>query len=435
MSVSSVEKLTSKRVLVFNSAISLFTQGFPLIIAFFTIPLVIHGLGTERFGILTLVWAIIGASSILDFGLGHALTQFISKKLGIKDLVDIEVHIWTALFIIFILGIIASIVVFLLVPTITTVLMNVPDAYKTETRYSLYFLALSIPLLMLNISLVGILESFQKFSVIGILKIPIIFCNYVGPLLVLPFTKNLAVVIAVLILGRFLSSIAYFIFCYKIISEFSSRIRIKLSYIKPLLGFGGWITVSNIINTIMVNIDRFFIAGLLSTAVVAYYTTPLEILARISIIPAALMSVMFPAFSAEFVNNRARARKLFFQSMKTIFALIFPIVLILIFFAKTGLTLWISAEFAEKSYKLSQIMSIGALLYGLNIIYYNFIQATGRSDIPAKLHIIELPIYLTLLWFLTMNFGLMGAAIAWLSRVVADFFVLGFISIKMLKQH
>ncbi|OGI04105.1 MAG: hypothetical protein A2Y25_11435 [Candidatus Melainabacteria bacterium GWF2_37_15] len=434
MSVSYLEKLTCKKVLAFNSAISLLSHGLPLIIAFFTIPLVIHGMGTERFGILTLIWVIIGASSILDFGLGHALTQFISKRLGAEDIVDIEIHIWTALFIIFILGIIACIAVFLLIPTITTLLMNVPDAYMAETQNSLYLLALSLPLLMLNISLVGILESFQKFGVIGILKIPIIFCNYIGPLLVLPFTKNLAAVVAVLVLGRFLSSMAYFIFCYKIISKFSGRIQIKLSHIKPLLGFGGWITLSNIINTIMSNIDRFFIAGLISTAVVAYYTTPLEILARISIIPAAIMSVMFPAMSAEFTKNRTRSRELFFQSMKTIFTLMFPIVLILIFFAKPGLSLWISAEFAEKSYKLAQIMSIGGLLFGLNIIYYNFIQATGRSDIPAKLHMIEFPLYLALLWFLTMNFGLIGAALAWLSRIIVDFFVLGFISLRMLKS-
>lgn len=434
MSVSTLEKLTSKRVLALNSVISLFAQGVPIIIAFFTLPFIIKGLGTERFGILTLIWAVIGASSILDFGLGHALTQFISKKLGTRDIKEIEVYIWTALLIICTLGVVACISVCLLIPAITANLMNIPEAYLAETRNALYLLALSLPLLMLNISLVGILESFQKFALIGALRIPIIFCNYVGPLLVLPFTTNLVAVVAVLVLGRFLSSVAYFIFSYRLISEFSRKIRIKLSYIKPLLGFGGWITVSNIINTLMVNIDRFFIAGLLSTAVVAYYTTPLEVLARISIIPAAIMSVMFPAFSAEFAINKARSRELFFQSIKTIFFLVFPIVLFIIFFAKTGLTVWISEAFAEKSYRLAQVMAFGALLYGLNLIYYNFIQATGRSDIPAKLHMIEFPVYLFLLWFLTMEFGLMGASIAWLSRIMLDFVVLGFISVKMLEE-
>lgn len=434
MAVKSFEKLTSKRVLAFNSMISLFTQGFPLIIAFFTIPLVIKGLGTERFGILTLVWAIIGSSSILDFGLGHALTQFISKKLGANDLKNIEIHIWTALCVICILGVAACLIIFAIIPLITTVVMKVPAEYMAETRQSLYILGLSLPLLMLNISLVGILESFQEFGAIGILKLPVIFCNYVGPLLVIPFTKSLVPVVAILVLGRFLSSMAYFVFCYKIISKFSKKIQIKFDYIKPLLNFGGWITVSNIINTLMVNMDRFFIAALISTSVVAFYTTPLEVLSRISIIPAAIMSVMFPAFSAEFVKNRERSKKLFFHSIKTIFLLIFPIVVILIIFAKPGLALWINNEFAEKSYELARIMACGALLYGINLIYYNFIQATGRSDIPAKLHLLELPFYLFLLWFLTVKFGVMGSAFAWLSRIITDFFVLGFISVKMLKD-
>jgi O-antigen/teichoic acid export membrane protein len=48
----------------------------------------------------------------------------------------------------------------------------------------------------------------------------------------------------------------------------------RLALVKPLIRFGGWMTVANVINPIMVQMDRFLIGALLSTAAVAYYTTP-----------------------------------------------------------------------------------------------------------------------------------------------------------------
>ena len=54
------------------------------------------------------------------------------------------------------------------------------------------------------------------------------------------------------------------------------------------------------------------------------------------------------------------------------------------------------------------------------------IQAKGKSDITAKLHMLELPIYVVLLIVFIKNFGVAGAAIAWLIRVIIDYVLLSF---------
>jgi hypothetical protein len=46
--------------------------------------------------------------------------------------------------------------------------------------------------------------------------------------------------------------------------------------------------------------------------------------------------------------------------------------------------------------------------------------AGGRPDIAAKLHLIELPLYLGALWGLTRSLGIEGTAIAWAGRVTLD---------------
>ncbi|NLF83662.1 MAG: oligosaccharide flippase family protein [Candidatus Gastranaerophilales bacterium] len=327
----------------------------------------------------------------------------------------------------------AAIAVYLAAPLIATDFINSSPSYVDDIIRSFRLLAVTIPFLMLNICFVGLLESCQKFSLIGILKLPIIFCNYVAPLIVLCYFNSLLSVVSVLVVGRIVSCVAYFWFCLKIIRNFSDKLRVKLSYIKPLLRFGGWMTVSNLVNTIIVNIDRFIIAGMISASIVAYYTTPLDALVRIWTIPCAIMSVMFPAFSAEFFANRERAKILYFKCVQTIFLIIFPVCTVLFLFAEQGLSFWLGNEFAERSHLIAQIIIIGIFLQSVNIVNYNFVQSTGRSEIQAKIHMFEFPLYIAALWLLVVHFGLAGAAIAWLIRIITDFILFNFFSLKLLR--
>ena len=65
-----------------NTLWSLLGQGAPLLAALVTIPVLVRNLGTERFGILTLIWMVIGYFSVFDLGLGRALTKLVAAKLG-----------------------------------------------------------------------------------------------------------------------------------------------------------------------------------------------------------------------------------------------------------------------------------------------------------------------------------------------------------------
>ncbi len=98
--------------------------------------------------------------------------------------------------------------------------------------------------------------------------------------------------------------------------------------LQPLMSFGGWVMVSNVVRPIMVYSDRFFIAAIISVAAVAYYTTPFELLFRLSIIPSAVTAVLFPALAESLLLKRARALELFDKGSKAILFAIFPILLI-----------------------------------------------------------------------------------------------------------
>ncbi|MGH8773576.1 MAG: oligosaccharide flippase family protein, partial [Burkholderiales bacterium] len=183
-----------------------------------------------------------------------------------------------------------------------------------------------------------------------------------------------------------------------------------------LLSFGGWIAVSNILGPIMLYFDRFVIGALMTMTAVAYYTTPYEVVVKLAIVPDAISSVLFPAFAVALATNRARAGRLFDQGEKAIFILIFPLALTFLTLAYDGLSLWIDESFAQESYRVAQWLCAGVLTSAAANIPIAVIQASGRPDLTAKLHLIELPFYVAMLFLLIKTFGLQGVAAAWTIR-------------------
>src|SRR6266446_631966 len=108
--------LTSGRLLARNTVWNLVGSGAPMLVALFCIPILIRGLGKERFGILTLAWALIGYASLFDLGLGRALTQLVAKKLGAGEEKEIPSLAWTSLLLMMLLGFTGAALIFLISP-------------------------------------------------------------------------------------------------------------------------------------------------------------------------------------------------------------------------------------------------------------------------------------------------------------------------------
>ncbi len=54
----------------------------PILVALYCIPQMIRGLGQDQFGLLSLVWMLVGYFTILDMGIGRALTRIAAERIG-----------------------------------------------------------------------------------------------------------------------------------------------------------------------------------------------------------------------------------------------------------------------------------------------------------------------------------------------------------------
>ena len=412
--------LTSGRLLAQNTVWNLIGSGAPMIVAVFSIPILIHGLGKDRFGVLTLAWALIGYAGLIDLGLGRALTQLVAKKLGAGEGHEIPVLVWTSLLLMLALGVVGAAAIVMISPWLVHHGLKIPESLQSESLQAFYLLGLSVPVVISAAGLRGLLEAHQRFDLVSALRIPIGVFTFVGPLLVLPFSHSLVPVVGILVVGRFVGCLAFLWTCFRVVPELKRRVVWHRPSVGPLLRFGGWTTVTNVVGPLMMYMDRFVIGAMVSAAAVAYYATPFEVVTKLFVISGAISGVMFPAFSLTGEMDRHRSLKLYRRTMGYMFAVLLPVTALLLFGARAGLSLWLGIDFAAHSYRVAQLLLVGTFALAMASLPFVLIQGSGRPDIPAKLNLLEIPIYGVGLYWLIQRYGVTGAAAAWVLRATVD---------------
>lgn len=393
--------------------------GLPLLAALVAVPLIIHRLGAERFGILAIAWAIIGTASLLDLGIGRSLTRLVAKHRSTTEAAELPSMVFTSVALLAGLGIVAAVVLLALARWVVSA-FHVDASYASEAERAIALLAAGLPFVLCSGALQGVLDGYLRFDLSNLVRIPVSALNYLAPLCVLPFTDDLGWLVGATVLVRIGACAAHAWLAKRLLRESGGLARVRAALLAPVLTVGGWMTVSTVIATLIVYLDRFVIGAYSSLQEVAFYATPFEIVTRLSMLPGAVSVALLPMFSAIAAEARDELERFFASGLRYVILLLFPATLLIALFAREGLALWVGEEFASQSAGVARMLAAGVFVNGLAFIPFTLLYAVGRADVVAKLHLVELPIYALLLWQLVWRFGADGAAAAWTLRVVVD---------------
>jgi len=399
-----------------NTVLNFIGQIIPLLVAVLAIPYIIHNLGMERFGILSLAWAVLGYFSMFDLGLGRATTKFVSEALGKGETEHIPSIVWTSFFLQTMMGILIGIVLFLITPTFVERVFNIPPHLMEETKLSFYILSIAPLAIMLSGSFKGLLEAGQRFDLVNAVRIPSVSLIFLLPVLAIVLGFQLPGIFVLLVMAMIGTGFAYLLFCFRVFPLLRQLFLINSATIKPLFTYGGWITISSIIIPVLIYSERFLIGALVSVVALGYYTAPSEIVFRLQIFPRSFAMTLFPAFSTVAAFQKKDLGRLYARSLKYLLLTMGPITLVIILFAGDILELWLGNDFAAKGTLVFQILAVGMLLNALSQMPANLLDGIGRPDLKAKILLSYGIIYFVLAWFLINHMGIVGAALAWAMR-------------------
>jgi O-antigen/teichoic acid export membrane protein len=274
-----------------------------------------------------------------------------------------------------------------------------------------------VPLALVTGVSIGVLEARERFFALNVLQttgvvvgqiVPVICAVVIGP--------SLSIVIPAAVLSRSLSNAAVILYAMR--AEGLYRIwGFDWSRGRSLLAYGGWVSVTNIIDPLLTSLDQILIGSLIDARAVTFYSVPMNLVNRTQIFAAAMARTLFPRMSrvsqTEAHDLAERAVSALAYGLAAVCAP--AIILVGQFFA-----LWISPEFSLHAASVAEILLVGSWMNGLAFMPYALLQGQGRPDIVAKCHALEVIPFIALLWLLLHFYGLGGAAAAWTLRVTID---------------
>lgn len=388
-------------------------------IGLIALPVLLHSLGAARLGIFTLALGLIGFSGLLDLGLGRSLTQCVSNALGSgRSREAVAALVWHVLYLLAGFGVIWLMMLWLFMPWVVEHLFSLHGELAAETVFGLRAVALSIPFALVATGSMGSLEGLQRFRQVSTRRSMLSIVQFGFPTLVSLWRADLGLVIAALAASRVLSMVVWLQILRHALPTQQGR-RSDPDDLRHLFRFGGWLSISNLLAPLMAYADRFYLASLFPPAAIAYYAVPYDALLRVTTIPVTAIGAVFPAL-AEAHSRPADSKLLVSTTTIALVAIMLPPLLIATVCAKLLLTLWLGHAFALSALPIFQILVLGVFINCTAHVPYALLHAHGRSDLTAKLHLLELPIFAGILVWFVSAWGVVGAALAWTLRVALD---------------
>lgn len=394
-------------------------SGLPLIAAVAFIPYCLKQLGSEVFGILTLIWALIGYFSLFDFGVGRALTFEIGKLNAKGGRGEVSALMRAGLLLTLLSGLLGGLLMWLLAPYLARSWLNISAPFQTDAQQAFQLAALGIVFATLGSGLRGVQEGLEAFRTANVNRIVLGLCTFSLPALAIGLHgPELNMIVIYLVVARLAILLlnAFQLRGYWV--EPASPLRPN---IKSLIAFGSWVTLSGVIGPVMVYGDRFFVSATVGANLLPLYAIPQEGLQRLLMIPGAFCSALLPRLSG---LGHAERKALFLKSYKRLALGMLAVCVIGALLAHPALSIWLSPDFASEAIHLVLILIVGLWINSVAMVPFTLLHAMGDARLTAIFHMLELVIYVVSLFYLVHALGLLGAAVAWVMRVALDWILL-----------
>jgi O-antigen/teichoic acid export membrane protein len=404
------------RTLKTNLAINVSGAIFPLVVALVTVPIYVRHIGDARYGVLSIVWVLLGYFGFLDLGLSRAAANSLARLRNASQEVRARVLV-TTLALNLGLGLFGSLCLSIFGVYLLQHVLAVPDALKPEITQAFPWIVGLFPLALLSGVGIGALESRERFLLANVLQVcgmslgqivPVVLAVAVGP--------SLAIVIPAAAIARGCTVAAILIAVYRDEGPLSAA-AFDRHQVKKLLSYGGWIAVSGVIGPILASLDQFVIGSLLGVAAITHYAIPMNLVTRSQIFAGALSRTLFPRMSS---SGAGEARSLASRALLPLSYGYSAICAPAMILTPTFFSYWIGADFASVAAPVAGILFFGAWINGLAFVPFGLLQSQGRPDVTGKFHAVEIIPFIGVLWGLTAAFGIIGAAAAWSLRCAVD---------------
>ena len=294
----------SERI-VKNVGSGLLAQAWTALLGLIALPILVRGLGAERYGLLALSLALIGFAAVADLGVGRAASKFIAEDYERNEVVRTQKFVRTALTVSATMGILGTAVLLLLTPLLVKHVFTIREPMQAQATLAFVLTAVGLMPVLLRILFDGVLAGHHRIAflsagnmIANTLKIGLSVAAIVSGYSVLA-------IVAVNVLVCYLHAGGLWWYTRR---HFAGQLQIGFGWdreiARQLLTLGVVSTVSWVFaNVIFLYADRFLIGIFFPLSLIGYYTMAFDITSKQWYISGSVSQAFFPVFSGKSVAS------------------------------------------------------------------------------------------------------------------------------------
>ena len=394
-----------------NVVANAFGSGLSAALSLLLIPIALHQLGLEAYGVIAFLASTQVLLSLFDLGLSPALTWGIAGLGGSAKEDDAIKAVWSPYILV---GLLLGAIFFALAPFLATrwLQLTVLSVGEATTALQLGAIAVAIrwPVSLLSAALAGL----QRFDSLNVAKGLHAVLSFVGAVVVLYVSPGIAPFAIWLVASALIEVLAYRIALQRMLP------RLPLWPSGPIAAAGGiWryargVAVVAALSLVLTQSDRLVIAKTAPTSDLGRYSVAYTLLFGLSLIPLVVSSAYYPRLAAH--HKAGQLRDLVdryrdaSQVLIYLYALPFAVCAI---FGSYVLDAFARSASSETTTVVLALLAVGFLMNTSTALAYAAALATANTRIPVLVNAFNVVWYVPLVVVAALSFGIVGVAAAW----------------------
>jgi O-antigen/teichoic acid export membrane protein len=399
------------------------------------VPIYLHFLGVESYGLFALLNSYMAVALLLDLGFSAAITREVAKfseasPERMRDLV------WT-ISVPYCAGTLAiAIGIYFAAPWLASVVVikssGLPEAAIVRgIGFAGFALTLQLPIFLYTGGLAGL----QRQDLANGVTIASTTLRHTGSIFLLwSFSCSVATLMIWQAAVATSTAAAAFTVLWCQMPSNHRLPRFRIEFLRDIWRFAASIGGVTLLGMVVFQSDKVFIGALLPLKEVGTYMVASVIAANLTLIAQPVSAVAFPRLSQlEARKDIATIRATFHKLSQLVALMLLPLTTVIAFFPQQTLAVWTgNPAVAASAAPVLRILAIGVAFNACICVPYGLVLAAGWTRVLFIMTIITAIVTLPLLYALTAGFGVIGAASAMLAYLVMWFVIYASIIRKLL---
>jgi O-antigen/teichoic acid export membrane protein len=397
-----------------NIAYNLAGQGLLLVLALVAVRSVYRGLGADAFGLILFAQTI-NAVLVAIFELGLASTvvrevaaHFRDERSYVDDLLrTFGLVYWIAY-------VALAAVLFLLAPLLATHWINVRTVEAGTASTVFRILGLSSLLAVPRSLYAGIFRGLQRMGWKNVIDVGVNVLQQLGIIAILQRGGSLFAVATWMAGTCALWLVVYLVEAGRLTTWPAIVPGYVAGTVRRTLGFSlrmVWISALTMIHT---QADKVVVSKVLPLSALGFYAFSSSIVGRASLVSNAIGEAAYPSLADLYQRRDAAELQHQYRSLQDLLAYAtLPVFAAIVFLATPLFTYLFGGDVARGLLVPTTLLCLGSFMNGTLTIPYVYSLAAGRPDIAAWQNFWALALVVPCTVFLTLRFGLTGAAASW----------------------